>query len=317
MVSLSEIAEKLKKEQSVGIFFHVRPDGDAVGSGIALYLALKSLQIKVDLYCDDVIPKRFAFINETLDIKKNYAETHSALVCLDSADVTRLGSFAKVFAEHKNTFNIDHHVSNPRFAKYNAVIDSSSNCQNVYDLICCLGVSISQKIATALLMGILTDTGNFQHKDVEPKTIETASKLVSLGADLNDISYRMFNAQSKNRAKLFGETMSKIRYLLDDRLAIITVTKKDFERTGALREETEGFIDFVMGIEGVEVGIALSEMENGSFKASLRSKGTDVNAVASTFGGGGHVLASGCQLSGEYEEIVDKLRYAVYQHLKD
>lgn len=317
MVSLSQIAKNLKQAKNVAIFFHVRPDGDSIGSGIALWLALKSVGVKADVFCDDIIPAKFDFLDGVSLIKSEIDGDYDTLVALDSADVTRLGKFATLFNSHKNTFNIDHHVSNPRYAKYDYVFDSASNCENVYALILELGVSIDSVMANALAMGVLTDTGNFQHKNVTEETLKTASQLVGYGADLNFLTYKMFNSQSKERALLFGQTMSKIRYLLDGQLAVISIFKKDFDSTGAKREDTEGFIDFIMGIDGVKVGIALSEMDNGCFKASLRSKGTDVNAVASTFGGGGHTLASGCQLQGDYEEIVDKLRYAVYQHLVD
>ena len=111
--------------------------------------------------------------------------------------------------------------------------------------------------------------------------------------------------------------MTDIKYYHGDRLAIATVFKRDLEYSNAKREETEGFIDFIMGVEGVEVGILLSEMDNGSFKASLRSKGPDVSKVAGTFGGGGHILASGCQIFGDYYEVVDKLVFTVSQYLED
>jgi phosphoesterase RecJ-like protein len=166
-------------------------------------------------------------------------------------------------------------------------------------------------------MGILTDTGGFQHRNVVEDTLKIAGELVSLGADITDISYRMFTNQSKERAKLHGRAMSNIKYFLDDRLAIITMFKKDFLETGAKREDTEGFIDFVMGIDTVKVGIALTEMDNGSFKASMRSKGPNVSAIAGVYGGGGHVLASGCQIFGDYYEVVDKLVYTVSQYMED
>ena len=127
----------------------------------------------------------------------------------------------------------------------------------------------------------------------------------------------MFTKQSKERAKLFGLTMSNIRYFLDDKLAIATVSKKILKESGALLEDTEGFIDFVMGVDTVKVGICISEMDNGKFKCSFRSKGPDVNQIAGTFGGGGHILASGCQIQGEYEDVIDKLRFVVSQYIDD
>ena len=125
----------------------------------------------------------------------------------------------------------------------------------------------------------------------------------------------MFAAQSKERAKLFGITMQRIRYFFDGRFALATVRLDDLSTAGAAQSETEGFIDFVMGVIGVEVGACVLEMQKNKYKVSLRSKSADVNAVASTFGGGGHTLASGCQIAGEYEEVVDRIREAVNREL--
>jgi phosphoesterase RecJ-like protein len=111
--------------------------------------------------------------------------------------------------------------------------------------------------------------------------------------------------------------MSKIRYLLDGKLAVASVLQSDLESSGALPDETEGFIDFVMGIKGVEVGVCIMQIGGDKYKCSLRSKTVDVNAVASRFGGGGHILASGCQIQGEYEEVVDDIRYAVKQQIPE
>ena len=208
-------------------------------------------------------------------------------------------------------------MSNTRFAKYNYITDTSSNCENVYKIIKELGVTPDKDMANLLLMGILTDTGNFVHKNVTSETLYVAGEMVGFGADINDISYRMFSVQTKARAKLFGITMSKIKYFLDDRLAIATVFNRDLKETCAKRDETEGFIDFIMGIEGVKVGIILCEMDNGSFKVSLRSNGPDVSKVAELYGGGGHVLASGCQISGDYYEVVDKLVSSVSRFSED
>jgi phosphoesterase RecJ-like protein len=123
--------------------------------------------------------------------------------------------------------------------------------------------------------------------------------------------------QSKARAKLFGRVMANIRYFLSDRFAVVSVFEKDIKDCGATPDETEGFIDFVMGINTVEVGACLMEIGKNKYKISFRSKETDVNAVALTFGGGGHTLASGCQISGEYEDIVDRITFAVSRELKD
>lgn len=317
MISLRELAEKLESEKSVALFVHVRPDGDCIGSATALKLSLETLGVRADVFCDDAVPSRFLFLNGAEKIKKEITENYSAFVAVDCADVTRLGSFCEAFLKHKNTYNIDHHVSNNRYAKINYVVESASNAENVFDLLNEMQVVINSDIANLLATGIMTDTGGFRHRNATAKTIEKTSRLVEFGANLNKISYKMFTEQSKQRAKLFGLVMSKLRYFLDDKLVIATITNEDIQKSGASKDETEGFIDFIMGIDTVLVGASVMEMSTGKYKVSFRSKGANVNAVALSFGGGGHTLASGCQISGDYEDVVDRIRFAVSKELPE
>lgn len=315
MNSLKEIADKLFREKSVAIFCHVRPDGDAIGSAAALKAALNSKNITADLFCEDEIPLKFSYLKVREEFLTQIKGEYSAFFATDCADIYRLGKFGDAFARHKNTYCVDHHISNAGFAKYFYVSDAASNCENIYELIKCANVSVDKTIAERLLTGVVTDTGAFRHKNVRKSTMIVAGELLDLNADLNNIIYRNFNEQSMERAKLFGMTMEKIRYFSDNKIAIVSVLKKDIEKSGARQDETEGFIDFIMGIKGVEIGVAILETENNKFKVSFRSKGADVNAVAGEFGGGGHTLASGCRITGEYEEVVDRIRYAATKHL--
>ncbi|MBE7083083.1 MAG: bifunctional oligoribonuclease/PAP phosphatase NrnA [Clostridiales bacterium] len=315
MINLSELAKKLKNEKSVALFCHVRPDGDCLGSALALKNALKTLGVKAEVFCDDAVPSRFFFLNDTKSVKSELDANYDAFLAIDCADISRLGSFSEKFLSHSNTYVIDHHISNTRYAKINYVVELASNAENVLELIKELGAEITVDTANLLLMGIMTDTGNFRHKNVTPSTFYSAGKLLELGANVNEIYFQMFSAQSEQRAKLFGQTMSKIRYFLDGRFAVATVRLSDFEVTGAEQNETEGFIDFIMGIHGVEVGACVMETQKDKYKISFRSKTANVNAVAGTFGGGGHVLASGCQIQGDYEEVVDKIYLAVKREL--
>lgn len=317
MISIKELAAKLKREKNAAIICHVRPDGDALGSALALSKALENLGIGSVVACDDVIPSRFLFLNAVEKVVRILDGEYSAMIAIDCADITRLGCFADKFSCHKNTYVIDHHVSNPRFAVTNYVVDQASNCENVYDLIGELGVDVDEETAQLLMLGIMTDTGGFRHKNVTAKTLFTAGVLKEKGADINLIYYHNFSKQSKNRALLFGRTMSKIRYFLEDRLAVATIRFEDLQSCGADASETEGFVDFIMGIECVEVGVCILENSSDKFKISFRSKTVDVNAVANTFGGGGHVLASGCRICGEYEDVVDKIRFAVSRELPE
>lgn len=319
MISVNELAKKLLSLKNVALFCHVRPDGDALGSACALKRALVLSGVKTEIFCEDVMPERFSFLIENGEVKNvcGGVSGFDAFIAVDCADASRLGAFADVFTSHKNTFNIDHHVSNTRYARENYVVEKPANAINVYHVIRAMGVNIDEKTANLLALGLTTDTGGFRHKNVSPEAFEIAGILCGLGADFNAISYNMFTLQSKERAKLFGTVMSKIRYELGGRLAFITVTLEDLAKTGAKPDETEGFIDFIMGISGVEVGVSLLETSKDNFKVSFRSCGTDVNGVASTFGGGGHTLASGCRINLPYEETVDRVTFAVGRYIKD
>ncbi len=312
MIGLLELSEKLKKETNVAIFSHIRPDGDTVGSSIGLAAALRSMGVKADIFCADRIPKKFSFLDGYGEFSNAELNgEYSAFIAVDCAEIGRLGSYGVAFQGFKNTYNIDHHVSNTRYAKVNFVLDKASASEIIYSVVKTLGVSVTEKIANALATGVITDTGNFRHKSVTLSTMQTATELFSFKADFNKIIYNTFNLQSKERALLFGRTMEKIRYFQDGKVAVGIVRLKDFEETGALQEETEGFIDFIMGINGVHVGVCVMETEPDKYKISFRSQGEDVNAVAGMFGGGGHTLASGCRIAGTIEEVIDRLTFAI------
>ena len=317
LISLNELSNKIFSEKSVAIFTHVRPDGDAIGSALALKCTLVEAGIPSDVYIEEDIPEKYLFLVKEGDVKKELLGEYSAFISVDCADDLRLGKYREEFLKHQNTYNIDHHISNLRFAKINYVKELSSNSENILELIRFSCVQPTERIVNLLALGIVTDTGNFKHKNVNEFTLLSTALLVKYGADLNKISYETYNKQSKARAKLFGQTMGKIRYFLSDKFAVATIFKKDLEETGAKQDETEGFIDFLMGINTVEVGACVMEIDENKYKISFRSKGADVNGVASTFGGGGHTLASGCQINAEYEEVIDKITFAVSRYIEE
>lgn len=315
--SVAAVAARIKKAQKAAIFCHVRPDGDALGSGLALCLAMRAAGKTADFVCEDAPPEKFFFIPEMAEANTSLPRSdYDLYIAVDCADIARMGEFGHAYSRFKgDTVNIDHHVSNNGYAKYNCVRVCSATCEIMPEVIRAAGLAISERVANALMLGLITDSGTFTHSDVTAHTFSVAADLRAAGADVNKINYEMFSRQKKARALLFSRTLATMRFALDDRLAFILVTQSALDETGANRSMTEGFVDYPLTIDGVEVSIALLEMKKGQYKASLRSKRADVNAVASTFGGGGHVLASGCMLFGEYEEVVERLTYAVYQHI--
>lgn len=319
MTSLKEIAQIIKTIKGAVIFTHMRPDGDTLGCGMALSRALSLLRIPNEVVNEGEIPERYCFLEGAKEIKRAPTIEADCYICVDTSDETRLGALCDTYlagAKSKITVNIDHHVSNKRYAKYNFVQNRASNCENILELIKELGVSYTPAIAEALMTGMVTDSGAFSHSDVNGDTFRAAGEMADAGADINKIHYETIKKQSRPRAQFFLKVLSGLRFLLDDQLAIATVTQALLDEFGLSSDATEGIVDFGLTIDTTEVSVCLLEVRKGQYKVSLRSKGkVNVNEVAGVFGGGGHILASGCMLFGEVEEVIDKIRYAVYQRL--
>ena len=316
-MNLKEIAEKLKSVKSATIFCHMRPDGDALGAAMGLKWLLESVGICSRAVCESPVPGKFLFLEGMNEVTSEADLAAEAFIAVDSSDENRLGRLGEVFRSAKKPkFNIDHHISNTRFADYNFVEERAATCEIIAELAEYFPVKLSPLAADYLMMGLSSDTGNFAHKNVTESTFLAAAKLVSYGADIHLIQYNMFKKQSAARALLFGKTMSNIRYFEDGKIAFISVLMEQLRECGATSDMTEGFIDFPLSVDGVEVAVCLLETGKEKFKISLRSKGkANVNEIAAVYGGGGHILASGCMLTGCLEEVIDKLRYTVKQHL--
>ncbi len=322
METLESIAQRILQAKSVLILTHMRPDGDAYGSALALAEALERVKIPVQVCDESPIPSNLTFLSGVEKVKKTPKEGYDLVVAVDCSDDQRLGALQTCFlaAKRKNidTVNVDHHISNPRFAKYNYVRERAANCMNIAELISYMGIPIDKKIAEYLLVGLLTDSGNFSHDDVGEEAFSLATKLTAAGADVCYYNYHLFKKQPKARAKLFGRVMSGIRYYHDDRFAAIVVTQREMASCDADEGMTEGFVDFPLNVESVEVAASVMEVRKGQYKISLRTKNyADANRIAGVYGGGGHVRAAGCMLFGDLEEVLDKLSYTVSQYLED
>ena len=320
MNTLSEIADVIRHLKSAVIFTHMRPDGDTLGSAMALSRALFLLNIPNEVINEGEVPEKFLFLEGMKDIRRTPTLDAEGYICVDSSDEARLGYAQPVFLagvkKGKVTVNIDHHVSNTRFCKYNFVRPRASNCENMSELISLLGVGPDKLIASYLMVGMITDSGAFSHSDVNGDSFRAAAAAVDAGADVGKITYEVFKKQSKARAQLYAEIVSKLRYDLEDRFVTALVTQEQLRKYNLKQDATEGIVDFGLSVDTVEVSVCMMEVKKGQYKASLRSKGTvNVNEVAGVFGGGGHVLASGCMFFGSFEEAYDKLRYAVLQRL--
>ncbi len=313
MKTLDDVKNALLSAQSALIFCHVRPDGDTVGSAVALKFVLESFGKKCDLVCDSEYPSRLNFLPyanyffRPERVKGRY-DIH---VAADVASENLLGGSWGLFKSNKNTVNIDHHLSNERYAELNYVEPVASTSIIIYELIKKLGFCVEERTATAILLGVLTDTGVFLNPNTDARALHVAAETTALGADFKTISYET-RKMSREKSLLLSEVLLKTRYLLDGKLAIVTTTSEMLAAHGLKADATDGFADYSLWTDGVEVSVAMLQDKHNLYRISIRSRGNvNVNDVAAEFGGGGHVCASGCVIKGYYEEVIERITRAV------
>lgn len=304
-----DIFLQIKNSNSVAIFTHVRADGDCLGSGLAMYYSIKKLGKTVDLYNAEVIPKNFNFLIKDI-VKHTISEKYDLYISVDSPNPKLLGSFGYLFEDgDNNTINIDHHISNTKYAKINYVDSkASSACEVVYDLLTQTKQKLDDNIAEAILCGIATDTGCFKYSSTTGKTHQIASVLYDFNIDFNKMFYYLFRIQTKKQILLTQKILNKVRYFCNDKVVISGLNKKDILDVQATENDMPRMVDSLVGIEGVQVAITYKQDTDGGFKVSFRSRGlVDVNELAQCFGGGGHVMASGCKIYQKEEQVVKLL----------
>jgi phosphoesterase RecJ-like protein len=305
---IQKIKNKIDQAKDIAIICHIRPDGDTVGAGLALSNYIKSLGKKCVVYCDDVMPAKYAFLKGFEAISAGEAsEKHDLVICVDCSDLKRTGNYENFVSKHKNTINIDHHISNENFALINYVEDISSTCEIIYKILKAFKAPPDRDTYICIYCGLSSDTGNFSHSNTTYKSFETAASLAKVIGNIDFINQKIYKEIPLCRLRLLAETLKSLQLFADGKIAVLTVYMSDLEKTNCEAYETEGFVDYAINIDGVDIGAILLESKNRTFKISLRSKKADVCKIAAEFGGGGHIHASGCMLFGERDEVVNKL----------
>ncbi len=306
---MQKIDEVLKDVKSVAMSGHIRPDGDAIGSALAVYNYIKDNypQIKADVYMDE-IPPVYDFMHRAGEIKNDRPDglKYDLFIALDCGDLNRLGQSAKYFESAQKTLCIDHHISNKNFAQINYIYpDASSACQLVYKVLD--EDKVTKEIAECLYTGMVTDSGIFQYSSTTSETMNIAGKLMDTGIDFNAIVDRVWNLKTYAQNRVLGKCLSDSRLYLDGRLIVSYITAEEMKKYGVTHQDFEGISSSLRNTEGVKVAAFLNEMEDGSFKISLRSNGANVAEIAALYGGGGHVRAAGASAFGRIEDIVENL----------
>ena len=304
-----EFKEILAKYARVSILMHKRPDGDTIGSALALYESLKQDNISCELVCiDSDLPIKFRFLKSYSKIKKKIDFDNSLVVTLDCGDINRTG----FDLSSRDIVNIDHHKSNTNFGILNIVEVDVSTTAVLYKLLK-EGFKINKDVAEALYSGLITDSINFTTSLVSKETFITASELISYGLDVNYISNKINKQQSLAHIRAKAKAINNLELKFNAKLAITALNQEDIASSGARTQDIDGIIDEFIALATVEIAVLITDIDN-IVKVSLRSKNEDVSLVAIDFGGGGHKNASGFEVkNGKIEEVKKDL----IEYIKD
>ena len=301
---------------------HVRPDGDALGSEVGMVGLLRQKGKDVRVVNASRTPPRYDFLDPDGTLFEHYGtratpenlKDREAVVILDLSAWSQLGDVA----EFVRTFDgprvvIDHHVSQDDLgAIYLKDTTAEATGTLVVRAAHALGVGVTPEMAAGLLTAIAMDTGWFRHPNTKPSTLLTAAELIGSGAKIEEIYRLLFERNTLGRLKMLGETLASLQTDLDGRIAYATVTRDDFERTGAIPQDTEDLVDYTVSVDGVEVGLLFIEQARGGIKMSARSrKGLDCAKLLAQFGGGGHKAAAGATLPDPLSEQLPRILQAV------
>ena len=307
-IELDNIIEVINKAKKIGIFTHVNPDGDAIGSSMALYLSLKQLNKEVDIIADEY-SRCFNFLSNLEEIKKEGSKDYDLAIALDCATKGRLFDPNNSFDNSITSVSIDHHASNTFFANFNYVEGKSpAACKTLVKVLKRLNVSLNKEIGECLMAGIITDSGGFRYDTVDDETFEFAAQMLDLGVNISDIYYRTFDIKTKAQFKLSAIATERLKFYCNEKVALTYLTKGDFVKAKASAGDHEGIVNIGRNIEGVEVSIFLREDLDDIYKVSLRSNNyVNVSEIAEVFDGGGHEKAAGLTIEDKLDVAIKKL----------
>jgi phosphoesterase RecJ-like protein len=313
-----EIGDLLKAAETILIYPHVNMDGDALGSAAALCRTLRDLGKTSYILIEDDIPRNLLFLDRgycTHD--QNIIEDVDISLCLDCGDLSRFLKRKEKFLKGKTSICIDHHRTTVPFCDCNYVDpEAAATGQLIYYLLKEMGTVIDGEIANAVFAAITTDTGNFQYSNTTRECHDIAAELYDFGVDVRRVSQEIYESVRQERILLHGTALSMMERFAEGKAAMTVVTQDMLKKTGAGMDETEGIVDQMRSIEGVEIAILVKE-DTEKLKLSLRAKSWgNVAAIAGEFGGGGHTKAAGCSLKMPLDEALPLIREATVRSLE-
>jgi phosphoesterase RecJ-like protein len=318
--TIKKIVAAIDTRQRFLVATHIRPDGDAIGSVLALTSMLRKLGKVADAYCQDPAPPSQEFLLGANGILHDVADlsAYEAVILVDCGDQHRAGdALAAKLDQAALLINIDHHVSSIPFGDiYWVEAGASSTCEMLYDLSLVMPVALDETIASQLYTGILMDTGSFRFANTSKRALEIAAALVDSGAKPAYIAEQVYDSITPNRLSLLVEVLGGLSFFADSRLVTAAITPEMYARTGTSPTDSESFINHMRSVKTVQVAILFRAESDGLVYASLRSKGdVDVAGFAQLHGGGGHRRAAACRVKGDFNSVRQQLTEEVLRYL--
>lgn len=316
----AQLNDIIKSSKNILITSHINPDGDTLGSMCGMYALIKlNFKKKCDMLVVWKVPDKYKFI-PNINLAKHIDEVdksreYDLVINVDAAALDRICDGMILFEKAKYTVNIDHHKTNIGYADLNFVEgDASSAAEVVYSIVKELGWKMNLDIATALYVGILTDTGSFRFNNTTSRCLEYAAEMLKIGVVPNDMFKHCYETYTKGMALCQAYCVDKAVFLDDDKIVYTTVYKKDMEKYNTDEEFAEGLVERLRAITSTSVAFVAKEMKNGGCKISMRSKKVDVAEICGLFGGGGHKFAAGCTMKCNVEDSVKKILHEIRKY---
>ncbi len=313
---LKDINNFLNNNQHFLITSHIEPDGDAIGSQLAMAIQLEKMKKKVYIINPEPVPEKYRFLSRWKDIR---IEKPDLNILIDASIFLDLGNYKRAswifdFVKEKGIpiLNIDHHVSNTFYGNINYVDkDASSTSECIFEIFKALGLKLNKESCECIATGIITDTGRFSFKNTRENTFRVCAELAKSGVDFNSLSNYIYNKRSIEAIHLLASVLSTIKVI--EGIAFVKLTQEMIADAGANEEETEGFINYVLSLNSIKIAVFLREKPSGEIRVSLRSKEDriNVNSIALSFKGGGHNQAAGFLSTKRIPELEKEILIAV------
>jgi phosphoesterase RecJ-like protein len=318
--SFHEIADAINQANRIAILSHIRPDGDAIGSQLALALSLQQSGKEISAWNEDGLPESFRFLEKSDLICRppSNPEKFDLAVALDTASQQRLGTALHAIRHADRWINIDHHASNPGYGDF-VYIDpiAPATGQIVYEFLRAENLPIPRAAADALYAAISTDTGSFRYSNTTARTFEIVAELIRSGTNAAAIANQLYESYPKRRVQLLGEILSQARFDAEDKIASMTLSNETKQRLDIHPDDIDGLIDSIRAVKTVVIALFFEELPEGKVRLSMRSKDdrVDVNKISGEFGGGGHPRAAGARIRGNLEEVRNKVLKRVFHEI--